>query len=110
MADDKIGIYLWTWLGLLALLALNLMVSLLNFGGWVNLAIATLQALLVLTVFMYLRRGSTLLWLTAATGFLWLGLLYGLAESDYATRGEDEATGRIAPLPGETPRSPEAAP
>ncbi len=100
MDNTRLGTYLWPWLILLALLGVNMAVALLDLGlgPWANLAIAAIQALLVLSIFMYLRGGSHLLRLVAAAGFFWLMLLFGLVQSDYVTRFEDRAIGRLAPL------------
>jgi len=80
-----------TWLALLALLATSAASAWVPLG-WVNsaisLAIAVIKALLVLVVFMRLRRAHSLVRLAAATGLCTLVLLFTLAGADYATRTE----------------------
>ncbi len=100
MDDNKLAPYLWSWLALLGLLVLNVAVALLDpeLGAWANLSIAAIQVLLVLAVFMYLRGASPLLRLFAMAGFFWLLVLFGLAQSDFATRFEDRAIGRLVPF------------
>jgi len=53
----------------------------------VNLAIALVKALLVVFVFMHVRRGSPMIRVFAVAGVLWLCLLAGLSLTDLATRG-----------------------
>ena len=36
---------------------------------------------------MHVRGSSRLIWIAAATGFFWLGIMLVLAMSDYMTRG-----------------------
>lgn len=60
-----------------------------DLGAWadpVALAIATAKAGVVLTVFMHLRRGSSLLTLIALGGLVWLLILIGLTLTDVLTR------------------------
>ncbi len=91
---------LWTWLGLLALLALTAGSALLRLGAWngvVNLAIALTKALLVLIVFMRLGAAHALVRLAALAGVITLGLLFLLSGSDYLTRA-------MVPAPLQTPQ------
>jgi len=80
-----------TWLALLILLCISAASAWVPLG-WVNsaisLAIAVIKALLVLVVFMRLRRAHSLVRLAAATGLCTLVLLFTLAGADYATRTE----------------------
>ncbi|HEU4625405.1 MAG TPA: cytochrome C oxidase subunit IV family protein [Steroidobacteraceae bacterium] len=81
--------YLWTWLALLALLALTFGSAYVHMGTFnlvVNLAIAVLKTLLVMIVFMDLARSTSLVRLAAAAGFFWLALLAGLSLTDFLTR------------------------
>jgi cytochrome c oxidase subunit 4 len=83
-----------TWLGLLALLAASAASAWLPLGwinGAISLSIALVKALLVLVVFMRLRRAHSLVRLTAAAGLGTLLLLFTLAGADYATRTEVRA-------------------
>lgn len=97
MADCKLATYLWTWLALLALLGLNLALAFgfPSLGPWLNIGIAALQALLIVSVFMYVRNGQSAVRIAALAGFFWLLLLFGLTFSDYAARFKDVAIGRL---------------
>jgi cytochrome c oxidase subunit 4 len=55
-------------------------------GTVIILLMAVTQMLLVLTFFMRLRTGATLVRIFAAAGFFWLCILITLALSDYLTR------------------------
>jgi cytochrome c oxidase subunit 4 len=82
--------YVFTWLALLTLLAMttaSAFVPLGRFNVVVNLAIALVKALLVVFVFMHVRRGSPMIRVFAVAGVLWLCLLAGLSLTDLATRG-----------------------
>jgi cytochrome c oxidase subunit 4 len=83
-----------TWVALLALLAASAASAWVRLG-WINsaisLSIALVKALLVLVVFMRLRRAHSLVRLAAATGLCTLVLLFTLAGADYATRTEVRA-------------------
>jgi cytochrome c oxidase subunit 4 len=56
------------------------------------LGIAMTKALLVILFFMHVRWGTRLTWVVAASGFLWLLILFGITMSDYLTRGWVEGT------------------
>jgi cytochrome c oxidase subunit 4 len=77
------------WLGLLVLLAISAGTSRLDLG-WanpaINLAVAGAKSLLILIVFMHLRRKSTLAGLVASAIVLWLAIMYTLVGADYLTR------------------------
>ncbi|NIA52881.1 Caa(3)-type oxidase subunit IV [Massilia sp. TW-1] len=92
--DKPIRPLVLTWLALLALLALTAGSALLRLG-WLNtaisLAIALAKALLVVIVFMRLKRAPALLRLAAVAGAVTLVLLFGLSLSDYTTRTELKA-------------------
>jgi caa(3)-type oxidase subunit IV len=45
-----------------------------------------MKALLVVFVFMHVRRGSPMTRVFAVAGVLWLGLLVGLSLTDFAGR------------------------
>jgi cytochrome c oxidase subunit IV len=80
---------LFTWLALLGLLGITVFGAyqpLGTFNTVLALAIAATKALMVATVFMELRRGSALTIAFAGAGFFWLGILFWLALSDFATR------------------------
>jgi cytochrome c oxidase subunit 4 len=77
------------WAALLVLLAATTGAAFLPLGGFnafVALAIAVCKALLVLIVFMELRRSSGLVRAFAVAGFFWLLILLTLTSADYLTR------------------------
>lgn len=77
------------WLGLLAMLALNVGVALAPLGRVktpVNLLLAVVQASLMFVVFMRLNRASALVKVTAAAGLVWLSFLFLIGSADYFTR------------------------
>lgn len=55
-------------------------------GTAIILALAAIQALLVLLSFMRLWNSNKLVRMVAGVGFLWLLILFVLAFSDYMTR------------------------
>ena len=77
------------WVGLLALLAVNIAVAHLPLGRAkpaANLTVAVVQASLMFTVFMRLNRASALVRLTAAAGLVWLSFLFLIGSADFFTR------------------------
>ncbi|HTS20975.1 MAG TPA: cytochrome C oxidase subunit IV family protein [Casimicrobiaceae bacterium] len=90
MRGDRVSAYVWTWLGLLALLAASCASSFVPLGrlnAFVNVGIALAKALLVALVFMHLRRDRPIVRLVAVAGLAWLALLFGLSLADFLTRG-----------------------
>lgn len=82
--------YAWTWIALLALLALTTGSSFIHLGAFnlaANLVIAAAKALLVALVFMHLRHGAPMVRVAAVAGLFWLGLLASLSLVDFVTRG-----------------------
>ncbi len=57
------------------------------FNNVVMLTIACTKALLVVLYFMHVRWGSRLTWVIAASGFVWLLIMFGFTLGDYLTRG-----------------------
>jgi len=53
----------------------------------VMLAIACTKALLVVLFFMHVRWSTRLTWVVAASGFVWLLIMFGFTLADYMTRG-----------------------
>lgn len=95
--------HLGIWLLLLSLLGLNIALSFLDLGIFntiLTIAIAALQAFIIVTFFMYMRSAAPVPRIAAATGFFWLLLMIGLTLTDYQTRFEDIALGRLLPEPG----------
>jgi cytochrome c oxidase subunit 4 len=81
--------YVWTWLALLLLLALTAGSAFVPMGVFnlaVNLAIALGKALLVVFMYMHVRRGTPMIRVFALAGLMWLALLAGLSLTDFAVR------------------------
>jgi cytochrome c oxidase subunit 4 len=57
------------------------------FNNVVMLAIAAAKALLVVLFFMHVRWSSRLTWVIAASGFVWLLIMFGFTLADYTSRG-----------------------
>jgi cytochrome c oxidase subunit 4 len=77
-------------LALLVLTATTCAVSFIDMGKMnavVAVAIAFAKASLVAMIFMHLRYSRRLMWVVAAAGLFWLGILIALTMSDYLTRG-----------------------
>ena len=53
----------------------------------VALSIAVFKATLVVLYFMHVRYGTRLTWVVAASGFIWMVILFALTMSDYLSRG-----------------------
>jgi cytochrome c oxidase subunit IV len=82
--------YLLVFAILLVLTYTTYTVAFIDLGPWsvaVALAIAIGKALLVALFFMHLRYSPRLIWIVAAGGLFWLGILLALTLSDYLTRG-----------------------
>ena len=56
------------------------------------LGFAMTKALLVILFFMHVRWSTRLTWVVAASGFVWLLIMFGLTMMDYLTRGWVEGT------------------
>ena len=81
--------FVLVWLLCLLLLGGNLLLAKLSLGVLAPLpilAIATLQALLILWFFLHLRRARALVRLAAFAAFFWVMILFGLSLGDYLTR------------------------
>ena len=92
----SIKVYLTIFFALMILTLVTVGVAYVDLGvanTFVALSIAIAKALLVLLYFMHLRYSSKLVWIIAASGFLWLLILFGLTMSDFVTR---------IPIPGWT--------
>jgi cytochrome c oxidase subunit 4 len=75
---------------LLVLTATTCAVSFIDMGkinAVVAVAIAFAKASLVALIFMHLRYSRRLMWVVAAAGLFWLGILIALTMGDYLTRG-----------------------
>lgn len=81
--------YFATLAALLALLAISTGSAQLALGPFnvaINLAISALMTYLLMSFFMHETAARRLTWLTAILGFVWLGILIGLALTDYIGR------------------------
>jgi cytochrome c oxidase subunit IV len=75
--------------------ALTVLVAFYDLGPLNNvlmLGIAMTKATLVILYFMHVRWSSRLTWVVAASGFVWLLILFGITMTDYLTRGWVEGT------------------
>ncbi len=82
--------YFTVFATLLALTGLTTTVAFFDLGLWnpvVALTIAVLKGSLVVLFFMHLKYSSRLVWVIAGAGLFWLGIMFVLTLSDYATRG-----------------------
>lgn len=89
MTPPRLRPYVLTWMALLVLLALTAGSAFLPLGRInlaINLAIALAKALLVVFVFMHVRRGTPMIRVFAVAGLMWLALLAGLSFVDFASR------------------------
>jgi cytochrome c oxidase subunit IV len=77
------------WAGLVLLFAATLTAAYASLGALgtaINLAIAGVQVMLIVTFFMNLQASSALLRLAAAAGIFWLSIMFVLTFSDYTSR------------------------
>ena len=82
--------YVLVFLALIVGTGLTYAAALVDFGFFNNvvmLAIALVKASLVILIFMGVRWSSRLTWVVAASGFVWLLILFGITMSDYLSRG-----------------------
>ncbi|HZT42392.1 MAG TPA: cytochrome C oxidase subunit IV family protein [Chthonomonadaceae bacterium] len=81
--------FILTGIALLLLLALTAGLSWVNLGLFntpVALLIAVAKALLIIFIFMEVGFSKKLIWIYAAIGFIWLGILFTLSLSDFLSR------------------------
>ncbi|HZD25087.1 MAG TPA: cytochrome C oxidase subunit IV family protein [Alphaproteobacteria bacterium] len=81
--------YAFSYLGLLALLAASVALTVLPLGDWriaLHLLIAAGQALLVALIFMQLRSSVPLVRIFAASSTLWLLIMFAFTFVDYVNR------------------------
>jgi len=77
--------------------ALTVLVAFYDLGALNNvlmLGIACTKAALVVLFFMHVRWSTRLTWVVAASGFVWLLILFGLTMMDYLSRGMVPGTWR----------------
>jgi cytochrome c oxidase subunit 4 len=87
MTKSRANVY--TWIALLALLAITCGSSYVPMGSLnvvVNVAVAAIKAMLVILVFMHVRTERPLIRLIAVVGVIWLAILAGLSMTDFAGR------------------------
>lgn len=56
------------------------------FNTVVALTIAVIKGTLVVLFFMHVKYSTRLTWVVAASGFIWLAILFSLTLSDYLSR------------------------
>ena len=81
--------YFVTFALLMILLIVTVLVAQMHLGPWALSAamlIAAAKVVLIAIVFMHLREEPSVIRLVATSGLFWLGLLFVLVASDYATR------------------------
>jgi cytochrome c oxidase subunit IV len=84
------SMYYWVFAALMVGTALTVLVAFFDLGPLNNvlmLGIAMTKALLVILFFMHVRWATRLTWVVAASGFVWLLILFGITMTDYLTRG-----------------------
>ena len=89
------SLYYLVFTALIVGTALTVGVAFIDLGALNNvlmLGIAMTKALLVILFFMHVRWGTRLTWVVAASGFVWLLILFGITMTDYLTRGWVEGT------------------
>ncbi len=89
------SMYYAVFAALLAGTGLTVAAAFVDMGAMNNvlmLGIAMTKALLVILFFMHVRWSTRLTWVVAASGFVWLLILFGITMSDYLTRGWVEGT------------------
>jgi len=89
-AQPSVASLIVTYVLLLVLLVATVAVAQIELGVLampVALAIACTKALLIIVYFMHLKDSISLVWLTAAIGFVWLVHMIAGTFGDYLTRG-----------------------
>jgi len=89
--------YYLIFFSLMVLTAITVAVAFVNLGSLnfpIAIAVAITKATLVVLFFMHVRWGTRLTWVVAASGFVWLLILFGITIGDYLTRGWLGAPGR----------------
>lgn len=85
-----VRVYVTIFLALLVGTALTVIAAFYDFPWQLNtiiaLTIACAKATLVVLYFMHVRYSSRLVWVIVASALFWVGILFALTFSDYATR------------------------
>ena len=85
----SLRVYLTVFTALRTFTAVTVAIAFVDLGPMNNIAmlgIAVTKATLVILYFMHVRYGPRLVWVMAASGFAWLGLLIAFTLSDVLTR------------------------
>ena len=85
-----VSTYLIVFAVLMVLLLITVGVAFLPLGSFnlpVAMVIALATGVLIVMYFMEVKYGNRLLWVFAASSFIWLLILFVLTLNDYATRG-----------------------
>ena len=87
----SVKVYLVIFFSLLAGTALTVFAAFYDFPWQLNtiiaLTIASVKATLVVLYFMHVRYSNRLVWVIVISALFWMGILFALTFSDYATRG-----------------------
>ena len=86
----SIKVYLVIFFSLLLGTALTVFAAFYDFPWQLNtilaLTIASVKATLVVLYFMHVRYSNRLVWVIVISALFWMGILFALTFSDYATR------------------------
>lgn len=86
---SPVSLYITIFLLLMVMTAVTVGAAYVDLGALnlpVAVAIACFKATIVILYFMHVKYGSKIVKLTAATGFFFLIILFGITISDYMTR------------------------
>lgn len=84
------GAYYAVFLSLIVLTVVTVVIARVDLGAMntpIALAVAGLKASLVILIFMGVKWNTPLTKVVAASGFVWLIILFGITMGDYLTRG-----------------------
>lgn len=82
--------YLFTYLGLLALLLVNTLIAFVNLGWFstvIEIGLATVMACLVAGILMHGFYEAKIIQIIIAGGIIWFLIMMSLTMNDYYTRG-----------------------
>ena len=83
------GLYYTVFLSLIALTVVTVVVARVDLGAFntpIALGVAGVKATLVILFFMGVKYNTPLTKVVAASGFVWLIILFGMTMGDYLTR------------------------
>jgi len=83
------GLYYTIFLSLIALTVITVVIARVDLGAMntpIALAVAGVKATLVILFFMGVKYNTPLTKVVAASGFVWLIILFGMTMGDYLTR------------------------